>query len=74
MPKTTGLVTLAIDGVIDTHLPHHNSNYATLCGLDGDDPTLAQPASSSRVTCHDCRAMWEVCRRYGSEILRSKEQ
>jgi len=72
--RDLGLVALEVDGVIDTHLPHHTSNYATLCGIAADDPTLAQypaMAQRSRVTCHDCRAMWEVCRRYGAEILRS---
>lgn len=49
------------------------SDYATLCGLDGNDPhqdvqqaTVALQASGDRITCPDCRAIWQHAKSYRS--------
>lgn len=61
-------VTVDIDGEIQTHLPHPTENYATLCGLDGDDSdhntrqSIAEPGK--QVDCQHCIAIFELCRRY----------
>ena len=61
------IVAVRVDGVVSTHLPGEN-NYATLCGLDGNDPNVGQePASVGRrrrVTCPDCFRLWNTCRPY----------
>ncbi len=31
------LVAIKANGRVEVHLPCHNGNYATLCGMDGDD-------------------------------------
>ena len=50
------------DGIIESHITGAVSDYATLCGLDGDDPTIAQVTvgSSDRVNCQQCINIWLV--------------
>jgi hypothetical protein len=51
-------------GKVLVHLPPHNSNYDTLCGMDGDDPDdsvgteLVSVPKGSKVTCKDCYEMY----------------
>lgn len=46
------------------HLPGCISDYATLCGLDGDDPGVGQsmetatPPRGQKCNCPHCRAIW----------------
>jgi len=63
-------VAILTGGVVKVHLPHTNGNYATLCGMDGDDPdpvvdqeTVSVP-KDAKVDCDDCIAIWSVCRQF----------
>lgn len=64
--KYRRFVAVNVEGTTETHLPHPLGEYATLCGLDGDDPGSRQsPAKpASKVTCDDCKAIFELCRKY----------
>lgn len=64
------LVAILHCGKVDIHLPHTTGNHATLCGMDGDDPSqnvqqteVAVPRGA-RVTCQECYEIWVVARRY----------
>ena len=54
------------------HMMHTNGNYATLCGLDGDDSsgwvdqeTLSLPITHKvRINCPDCKDIWLLCSEY----------
>lgn len=56
------VVGVKVDGQVGIHIPG-TANYATLCGMDGDDPALKQePAIVPRnayINCPHCRAIWE---------------
>jgi hypothetical protein len=62
------LVALSIDGVVLIHAGNHNGNYATLCGLDGDDVSVGirpeQLRSDPKITCPDCWMLFLACRKY----------
>ncbi|QFT57065.1 hypothetical protein FIU95_21170 (plasmid) [Microbulbifer sp. THAF38] len=49
-----------------SHIQCPTGNYASLCGLDGDDndPWCTQRISgwSDKVTCPDCIMIWKVAR------------
>lgn len=68
--KTDKYVALSHMGEIEIHLPDTTQNYATLCGMDGDDPHLSvQQAEApiprgAKVTCQLCYAIWKVAQRY----------
>ena len=57
------------DGV-RIHMPPHDGNYATLCGLDGNDWDEAanqRPAKVSlgaNINCEDCKAIWQHVQKY----------
>ena len=64
------LVTIKCNGATETHLPHQNGNYATLCGMDGDDEeagvnqaTVRTP-KYAKVNCQDCWDIWSVARQF----------
>jgi len=54
------------------HMMHTNGNYATLCGLDGDDPdgsvdqeTLPLPITHTvPIDCPDCKDIYCLCLEY----------
>jgi hypothetical protein len=63
-------VAISQSGHVDIHLPHPTGNYATLCGMDGDDPdpmvdqvAVAVPRGA-KVTCRECREIWQLARSY----------
>ena len=62
-------VGVEVAGVKQTHLPHPTGQYATLCGMDRDDPdpSVAQrPVSPGlAVDCNECRMIFVLCKRYG---------
>jgi hypothetical protein len=60
------LVALKIEGRLTVHGPAAISDYATLCGCDGNDPTLEiEPAKvprGAKIDCTACRSIWAVAR------------
>ena len=66
MNKNT--ISICIDGKITTHIPSENSNYATLCGLDGSDehPTVNQKVvdKKGKINCVACFEIWKQCLSY----------
>lgn len=65
------MIGVIIEGVAEVHLEGVNSNYATLCGLDGDDPRLNQvsfgpmkPMIGAKCTCRDCMSIWIEAQKY----------
>lgn len=61
------------NGIISVHMPDTTGNYATLCGLDGDDPNpsvdqkVVKIGTRARIDCHNCFATWQVCRGYRAQ-------
>lgn len=59
---------VSVDGTVQTHIPHPDGNYATLCGLDGDDDNPASRqftvAAGAKIDCADCLAIFEACGAY----------
>ena len=59
---------VVVDGKRDVHATSQTGAYQTLCGLDGDDPTVGQTKSrvlpGEKITCPDCKAMWLEAKRY----------
>ena len=62
------MVAVDVDGVVDTHIKHFSGEYATLCGLDGDDTHKSvnqRPAmAGDKVTCYTCHAIYQQCTRF----------
>jgi len=63
-------VAVQIDGEVTIHIPHTYGNYATLCGLDGDDEyfsvnqkTVPTP-KGKKVNCEACLSIWKTCQEY----------
>lgn len=56
-------VAVTIDGTREVHATGTNPNYATLCGLDGDEG-LVSPAGREKIDCPQCRAIWGHCKDY----------
>lgn len=58
------------DGVRGIHAGDATGNYATLCGLDGDDPDQHVQQSMSivkrgeKINCDQCRSIWSKARQY----------
>lgn len=63
-------VAVEVEGVVEIHLPDASGNYATLCGLDGDDShtgvqqALAKVPKGATVNCDACWNIFKVCRDY----------
>jgi hypothetical protein len=61
-------VAVKSDDVTEIHLPPVNGNYATLCGLDGNDAEVGQfpvPVPvGAKVTCQECHALWLLVSTY----------
>lgn len=57
-------------GERQVHASSTNGVYATLCGLDGDDPDPAVQQSActvnpqDKITCPDCFAIWFTAKEY----------
>lgn len=62
------LVGIEVDGVVGWHVPGvGRPDYATLCGLDGNDPAIGQtgvvPAPRGiKINCPQCRTIWDGLR------------
>jgi hypothetical protein len=63
-------VAIVCDGDRQIHMAG-DGNYATACGLDGNDPTAGQSMSATtnlstdKIDCPHCLRLWELCRQYG---------
>lgn len=59
-------VALMVDGALEIHAEDISGLYATLCGVDGDDPELEQyPAEmpkGKRITCKQCYRIFKACK------------
>lgn len=55
------LIEISEGGVWQTHIPGFDGNYASLCGLDGDEnPT--RDAVSQVVDCPKCGQIYKHCK------------
>lgn len=63
-------VAVDVGGDVKVHLPDTTGNYATLCGMDGDDPhssvgqKMAELPKRAKVDCVTCWNIWKLCRDY----------
>lgn len=68
-------VAIKAEGVVQVHAVDSNSRYATLCGMDGDDPTPSvdqKPAKLPRtpyINCDDCKAILRLAWTYTEHDL-----
>lgn len=49
-----------------THIPCAVGDYATLCGMDGEDPETGQIGhikTDQPIDCPHCIAIWSMCKR-----------
>ena len=71
------LVAIVCDGELKIHIPGCINDYATICGLDGDDPTPGVQQSTvavprgAKVDCEHCAMIWERCREYRKSAFKS---
>lgn len=75
--RSLDIVGVIIDGRTEWHLPGVINDYATLCGVDGNDadPFVAQspaeaPRAGQKITCVQCHALW---RKIASLRLRARD-
>ena len=63
-------VAISSDGVIEVHAGDDTGNYATLCGVDGDDPHpdvmqfAADLPKKPKITCEACWRLFRECQNY----------
>jgi hypothetical protein len=61
-------VAVEVEGEVFVHAHDATGNYATLCGLDGDDPRAGQrPAQvplGAKISCHTCQKIIVMSRKY----------
>jgi len=68
--KRKNIITIEILGERSTHIPDAQGNYATWCGLDGEDNAkdigqeTVETAPGAKVDCDVCRSMWEEAMRW----------
>jgi len=73
-------VAVLIDGELTIHLPDVSGNYATLCGVDGDDPDYtvnqipARVPRGAKVNCSFCRKIFELAKSYSENDFDEKER
>lgn len=67
------LITVECDGETLVHLPGVMSDYATMCGLDGDDPTenmyTRNTKRGAKVTCEQCKQIWLKCKEFRASVF-----
>lgn len=70
------LVTVRQDEAVQVHLPGFGE-YATLCGLDGEDEEIGQEtvatARGAVVDCPDCTRIWAFCRQVPGRMVKVPE-
>ena len=59
-------VALRVEGKTEIHAVDTNGNYATLCGVDGDDDLLEQESidlpKRAAITCETCYSIYRLAR------------
>lgn len=67
------LVTIKCQGETNVHLPDALGSYATLCGLDGDDPGCELETSDTprgaKVDCDQCASIWQLCKTFRASVF-----
>ena len=69
------LITVKVGDEVANHFPDISGNYATLCGMDGDDPThevgqeTIPTPKNAKVNCRLCSSIYLLCREYPKSIL-----
>lgn len=62
------VIGVEVDGALEWHVPSvGGGDYATLCGLDGNDPAIGQTGTveaprGTKINCHECRTVWQGLR------------
>jgi len=61
-----GLMWVAIEceGVRKIHAAGIDGNYASLCGLDGEENRVSLPKRGEKIDCPQCFAIWNETRYY----------
>lgn len=60
----TKVIGVESDGSVEWHIPGcGGGDYATLCGMDGNDPCVGQTGTlparrGQKITCRYCRQIW----------------
>lgn len=63
-------VTIKHEGKTQVHMSDATGNYATMCGLDGndDDPSVDQftvpTKAGAKIDCPECFAIWQTSKGY----------
>lgn len=67
------LVTINIEGEVQVHLPGASSDYATMCGLDGDDfdQETVETKRGAKVDCAQCQTIWSECRSFKASSFKA---
>lgn len=66
MARHACFIAVSVDGVVGFHIVG-DGNYATLCGLDGDDPSpavqqrIAELPNVPRIDCVNCWRAFVAC-------------
>ena len=59
-------ITIIVDGDPLTHIAGGLLDFATFCGLDGNDPAIGQltvqTPVGAKVNCPDCKRLWEMAK------------
>ncbi len=59
------VVGVEVEGVVEWHVPGvAGADYATLCGLDGADPSIGQTGlrvapRGTKINCRECGSIWK---------------
>lgn len=69
-------VKISSNGEVLSHFPDTTGNYASLCGMDGDDNHVGVEqfivGFSDKVNCPSCVAIFDVVRRYSEKDIQRK--
>ncbi len=57
-------IVLTGSGEREIHAADTTGNYATLCGLDGEENETGTLRKGERINCHQCIAIWLECKLY----------
>jgi len=74
MTDYNALISIKCAGTIKTHIIDSTDNYATLCGMDGDDPhpgvdQRIMPATGVQVDCPQCVGIWKMAHKIHREQI-----
>lgn len=61
---TAPRVAVTLEGVRGVHAGDGSGNYATLCGLDGEENTVERAGNFEKITCPQCAEAWKAWKVY----------